>query len=187
MKSPAKCAAWLLPFLLTGCFHLPFHKTQQAQKYPLAPPIKPTQTLELASIQMPPALLVIPGKPIYNVRVHAHPIRQRVRHRKAANPISDEASTALEAAASPTPGVSAIGELSSGDPANLRQQTEESIAAIERGLNGMNGTLSDSEQKIVGHIREFVKQAKAALASGDVEGAHTLTAKAQVLLTELSH
>ena len=26
MRSPAKCAAWLLPFLLAGCFHTPFHK-----------------------------------------------------------------------------------------------------------------------------------------------------------------
>jgi hypothetical protein len=187
MKSPTKCAAWLLLFLLTGCFHLPFHKKHQTQNYPLAPPLKPIETIELASIELPPALLVIPGKPIYNVRVHSHPIKQRIKHRRPANPISEEASTAMDAAGSPTPGVSAIGELSSGDPANLRQQTEDSIAAIERGLNGISRNLNESEQKIVGHIREFVKQAKAALASGDVEGAHTLTAKAQVLLTELSH
>jgi hypothetical protein len=82
--------------------------------------------------------------------------------------------------------VSAIGQLSSGDPANFRQQTENSIADIERRLNGINRTLSDSEQKTVDHIREFLKQARAALASGDVEGAHTLAAKAQVLLTELT-
>lgn len=186
MKSPAKCAAWLLPFLLTGCFHLPFHKKQQAQKYPLAPPLKPTQMIELVSIELPPALLVIPGKPIYNMREEAQPIKPPVRHRKPANANPEEDADALDAAGSPAPGISAIGELSSGDPSNLRQQTEDSIAAIERGLNGINRTLNESEQKIVGHIREFVKQAKTALASGDVEGAHTLTAKAQVLLTELT-
>jgi hypothetical protein len=82
--------------------------------------------------------------------------------------------------------VSAIGQLSSGDPANSRQQTENSIADIERRLNGINHALSDSEQKTADHIREFLKQARAALASGDVEGAHTLAAKAQVLLTELT-
>jgi ribosomal protein S20 len=82
--------------------------------------------------------------------------------------------------------VSAIGQLSSGDPASSRQQTANSIAAIERALNGINRTLSDSEQKTADHIREFLKQARAALASGDVEGAHTLAAKAQVLLTELT-
>jgi hypothetical protein len=189
MKSPAKCAAWLLPFLLTGCIRWPFHKTQEAQKHPLAPPIQVPQTLELASIEMPLDLLVIPGEPIFNMREETQPIRPPVKHRRPANPAPEEDQTqsAPEAAQSPTPGVSALGELSSGDPENLRLETEDSIATIERGLNGINRTLNDSDQKIVGHIREFVKQAKAALASGDVEGAHTLTAKAQVLLTQLTY
>ncbi len=82
--------------------------------------------------------------------------------------------------------MSAIGQLSSGDPANSRQQTENSIADIERRLNGINRTMSDSEQKTADHIREFLKQARAALASGDVEGANTLAGKAQVLLAELT-
>jgi hypothetical protein len=45
--------------------------------------------------------------------------------------------------------------------------------------------LNDQEQKTAEHIREFLKQAKAALASGDVDGASTLAAKAKVLLSEL--
>jgi len=184
MKSPAKCAACLLLFLLTGCFHSPSHKTQEAQNPPLAPPIQRSQPLELASIELPPALTVIPGKPIFNMREQAQPIRPPIKHRKPASP--EEDATAPEAAPSPAPSVSALGELSSGDHTNLRQQTEDSIAAIERGLNGINRTLSEPEQKTAAHIREFVKQARAALASGDVEGAHTLTAKAQVLLTELT-
>jgi ribosomal protein S20 len=163
---------------------LPFHKTQEAQKPPLAPPIELPQTLELASIELPPALLVIPGEPIYNMREQAQPIRPPVKHRRPANP--EEDANAPEAAPSPAPSVSALGELSSGDHTNLRQQTEDSIAAIERGLNGINRNLSEPEQKTAAHIREFVKQARAALASGDVEGAHTLTAKAQVLLAELT-
>ena len=186
MKSPAKCAACLLPFLLTGCFQLPFHKTQQAKKHPLAPPIELPQTLELASVELPTDLLLIPGEPIYNMWEQAQPIRPPVRHRRPANPNPEEDANAPEAAPSPAPSVSALGELSSGDHTNLRQQTEDSIAAIERGLNGINRTLTEPEQKSAAHIREFVKQAKAALASGDVEGAHTLTAKAQVLLAELT-
>jgi hypothetical protein len=109
-----------------------------------------------------------------------------VRHRKQANPTSEDTANAADATASPAPGVSALGELSSGDPANLRQQTENSIAAIERGLNGVNRSFSDSDKTTANHIQEFLKQAKAALASGDVEGAHTLAAKAQVLLAELT-
>jgi hypothetical protein len=189
MKSPARCAALLLPFLLTGCFQLPFHKNRPAQNHPLAPPVEPepAQPLELAFVELPPALTVIPGKPIYNMREQVQPIRQAVRRRRppAANP-EDTAST-TDVPANPGAGVSALGELSSGDPANIRRQTENSIAAIERGLNGINRNLSEPDQKTAAHVREFVKQAKAALASGDVEGAHTLTVKAQVLLAELTH
>jgi len=184
MKSPAKRAAWLLPFLLTGCFQLPFHKAEQAQQPPLAPPIQVSQPLELASLELPSAQTVLPGKPIYNMRLQALPIRPPVRRRKQATP--EEATNNPDTAAGPASSVNALGELSSGDPANLRQQTEVSIASIERGLHGVNRTLSEPEQKIANHIREFLKQAKAALASGDVEGARTLAAKAQVLLEELT-
>jgi len=61
-----------------------------------------------------------------------------------------------------------------------------SIAATERGLNAITRKLSDQEQKTAAQIREFLKQARAALNSGDVDGAHTLAAKAKVLLGELS-
>jgi hypothetical protein len=82
--------------------------------------------------------------------------------------------------------VSAIGQLSSGDPSELQQRTINSIAATERGLSSITRQLSDQEQKTAAQIREFLKEAKAALASGDVDGAHTLAAKARVLLGELS-
>jgi hypothetical protein len=123
-----------------------------------------------------------------------------VRHRKPAiaNGEQAAASTALvqlntpqapantQQAASESPGVSAIGQLSSGDTSNLRQQTVDSIAAIERSLSGIGSSLSDQEQKTAAQIREYLKQARNALASGDVDGAHTLVAKANVLLSELS-
>jgi ribosomal protein S20 len=127
--------------------------------------------------------MVIAAHAIHNMREATEPIRPPARHRRQPNP-NDAA--AAEPAQPPNPEVSAIGQLSSGDPASSRQQTANSIAAIERALNGINRTLSDSEQKTADHIREFLKQARAALASGDVEGAHTLAAKAQVLLTELT-
>ena len=60
------------------------------------------------------------------------------------------------------------------------------MAATERGLNGIKRELNDQEQKTAAQIREYLKQAKTALASGDVDGAHTLVAKAKVLLGELS-
>jgi hypothetical protein len=82
--------------------------------------------------------------------------------------------------------VSAIGQLSPGDPTDLRQQTESSLASTERGLNGITRTLNDQELKTSAQIREFLKQARAALATSDVDGANTLALKAKVLLTELN-
>ena len=82
--------------------------------------------------------------------------------------------------------MSAIGQLSSGDPSDLRRQTLDYITATEHGLGGLNRTLTDPEQKTVAHIREFLKQARTALSSGDVDGAHTLAVKARILLGELT-
>ena len=185
MNSPVRSVAWLLPFLLTGCFQLPFHKKQPTQARMLAPRVHLSQAIQLVDIELPPADAVVAAYAIYNFREEVQPIPPPVRRRRPPNPNPDDAATAPEPPP-PNPAVSAIGQLSSGDPANSRQQTENSIADIERRLNGINRTLSDSEQKTVDHIREFLKQARAALASGDVEGAHTLAAKAQVLLTELT-
>jgi ribosomal protein S20 len=186
MKSPLRSVTWLLPFLLTGCFQLPFHKKHPAQARMLAPHVQPSQAIQLVDIDLPPADTVIEAYAIYNLREEEEPIPPPVRHRRPPNPNPDDAATAPEPTPPATPAVSAIGQLSSGDPGNSRQETENSIADIERRLNAINRTLSDSEQKTADHIREFLKQARAALASGDVEGANTLVAKAQVLLTELT-
>jgi len=177
MSSPAKRAACLLPLLLSGCI---FHKTKPAPLLPLAPVVWPSRPLEVTSIELPPTLTVIPAKPVYNMREEAVPIKQTVRHHKPRPP--EEAVIV----ANPTPEVSAIGELASADLANIRLQTEDSIATVERGLNGINRQLDGSEQKTAAQIREFLKQAKEALASGDTDGARTLTEKAKALLAELT-
>src|SRR5580658_382320 len=179
MRSPAKCGAWLLPLLLTGCI---FHKTNPTPTLKLAPPIQPSHPLELAVVDLPPAQSVIAGRPIYNMKVEASAIRP-VRHRRSlSKPVE-----VPESAVNRAPAVNAIGEggLTSADPSS-RHETEDSIATIERGLGGINRPLSDSEQKTAGQIREFLKQAKAALSSGDTDGAHTLTEKAKALLAELT-
>lgn len=182
MKSPfVRCASWLLPLSLAGCIHLPFQHNSPARNARLAPPIEPSLPVNLALVELPPSEMVLSARPIYNMRMPAQPIKPQARHRKP----KDE-SEGTEAVANVNPEVNAIGTLSSGDPANLKHKTEDSIASIERGLNGIHRTLSDSEQKTADQIREFLKQAKTALASGDVEGAHTLAAKAQVLLQGLT-
>jgi predicted pyridoxine 5'-phosphate oxidase superfamily flavin-nucleotide-binding protein len=180
MKLPARSVVWLLPFFLTACFH----KTHQNQVQPLAPPVAsaPTPKPEPTPAELPPAVATIPAEPTATeTNIPAKPKetpKPPVKHRKPVNKNPQQASNG-------NPGVSAIGQLSSGDPADFRRQTEDSIASTERGMRGINRPLNDQEQKTAAHIREFLKQAKAALASGDVDGAHTLAAKAKVLLGEL--
>jgi hypothetical protein len=187
MRSAAKCAAWLLPLFLAGCEHLPipFHKRAPLVPLNQIPYETAPEPIELARVELPPSERLIPGRPIYNMRVKAEAMNPTVRRRKPAPPLEVPAPPP-ETAATPAPAVSAIGELSSGDAGNYRWQTESLIASIERGVNGINRGLSDSEQKTAEQIREFLKQARAALASGDVDGAHTLAAKAKVLLDELT-
>lgn len=177
MKLAAKSALWLLPLLLTACFH----KTKRPQDQTLAPPLGQTTLPKPAatSAELPPSALTIPSVPAApSTPAKEAPKPAPVKHRKPAP-------KPVQQAANPNPSVSAIGQLTSGDAPDLRRQTVDSMAATERGLNGIGRTLNDQELKTAAHIKEFLKQARQALASGDAEGAYTLAAKAKVLLNEL--
>jgi len=190
MKLPARGVAWLLPFLLTACFH----KTHSSHLQPYLPPPSTAPKPETTAVELPPSAATIPSRPLANdadSQPQGH--KPPVRHRRWANKTTQQAANTAPPEPSSVPPaepaeVSAIGQLSSGDPANsdLRRQTLDSIAATERGLNGINRALSDQERKTTAQIREFLKQAREALATGDVDGAHTLAAKAKVLLSELA-
>lgn len=179
MRLTAKIAAGLLPLLLTGCFHWP----TKSQTEPLAPPIvdAPPPKPEPSPTDLPPPVVTVPDRsPAPDASTQPQPApKPPVRHRKP--PASN-----TQQAANGNAGVSAIGQLSSGDVSDLRQQTLNSITATERGMSGLGRKLNDQEQKTAMQIREFLKQARAALNSGDVDGAHTLAVKANVLLGELS-
>jgi ribosomal protein S20 len=178
MKLGARSAAWLLPFLLTECFH---HKTQVAQNQPLAPPLEdtPPPRPEPAPTNLPPPVVTIPEQATQQqIAPPPEPVKKPPKHRKPAN-----TNTQVASAASP-PSVPAIGNLTTSDP-NTRQQTDASIEQTEKTLNGITRKLNDQEQKTAAQIREFIKQAREALTAGDVDGAHTLATKAKVLLDEL--
>ncbi|HUB28603.1 MAG TPA: hypothetical protein VL967_02860 [Terracidiphilus sp.] len=177
MKAPAKCVALLLPLFLAACAH----KNQHALNKPLAPPIVDTPNPAPATTELPPPVTSMPTTPPAEItppaRPEEKPAKKTVRHKT---------DTKSEQATNVMPAVSAIGQLSPGDPTDLRRQTEQSIASTEHGLKDMNRQLNDQEQKTVAQIREFLKQARTALTSGDVDGAHTLAVKARVLFGELS-
>lgn len=183
MNWPAKIAAWVLVLSLTGCF---LHKTPKASTQPVAPPVTTASNVPPPT-QQPPPELTIPTKPkVSDTKLPAQSPKPPARHKKSQpQPPSEPAET--QQASVVAPAVDAIGVLSSGDPVSARQQTEQSLAATERSLNTLNRQLNDQEKKTATHIREFIKQAKAALVQGDVDGATTLAAKAKVLLQELVH
>ncbi|MGB6191163.1 MAG: hypothetical protein WBF42_01735 [Terracidiphilus sp.] len=201
MKTPRKSVAVLfLSLLVSGCFH----KTEQVQNQPLAPPVvdapPPAPAPAPAPQDLPPPVVTLPQTQTAQQTVpppkpEEKPKRTSRRSKPDSKPDSKSDSRPeskpdskpVEQASSGTPAVSAIGQLSPGDPSDLRNQTEDSIASTERGLKDLNRTLSDQEQKTVAQVREFLKQARAALTTGDVDGAHTLALKAKVLFGELNH
>jgi hypothetical protein len=176
MKLSARSAAWLFPLLLTGCPH----KTQVAQNQPYAPPIEdpPPYKPDPAPANLPPPEVTIPVQPEPQLPVPAEPVKKPVKHKKPAN-------TNTQVASSGAPAVPAIGQLSSGDTPNLRQQTDDSIASTEKTLNGITRNLNDQEKEKAAQVREYLKQARDALTAGDVDGANKLAFKAKVLLDEL--
>ena len=120
MKLSARSAAWLLPLLLTGCIH----KTQVAQNQPLAPPIEdtPPPKPEPAPTNLPPPEVTIPVQPEPQVHCSCrNPVKKPAKHKKPAN-------TKPQVASNATPAVPAIGQLTTADPPNMRQQTDASIA-----------------------------------------------------------
>jgi outer membrane biosynthesis protein TonB len=183
MKLPAMVVVCLLPLVMTGCLH----KTDQTQTQKLAPPVedapppKPVPT----PTDLPPTVISEPAKPAEPATqtnqtpktTDATQAKPPVHHRKPASNTTQVASNSS--------GVSAIGHLSSGE-SDSRSQTLATIGSTERGLNAINRPLNDQERKTAAQIRAFLKQARSALGSGDLDGAHTLAAKAHVLLGELT-
>jgi hypothetical protein len=179
MKLPAKIVAWLLPLLLSGCF---LQKKPKIVDQPVAPVIDKDASSLPPPSQDPPPEVSIPTKPeVAETKLPTQTPKPPPKHKKP------PADADAQQAANGTPAVSAIGQLSSGDPSQARHQTEDAIDSTERGLKAITRTLDDTEQKTAAHIREFLKQARDALASGDIDGANTLVTKAKVLLTELQH
>jgi hypothetical protein len=184
MKIRASYVGWLLPLFLTACF--PFHKEQKQSLQQFAPPVANLPKPPVDHPELPVTEVTIPSEPLDTDtdEILEEAAKSPARHRRpASKPAQEAADTPAEA---DTPGVSAVGQLSSPEPSDMRIETDASIAATERGLNGLGRNLSGPERKIAAQIREYLKQAREALLNGDVDGARTLAAKAKVLLGELN-
>jgi hypothetical protein len=193
MKANVRSIVLILPLLLSSCVH---KKDVVLNQPPLAPPIEdtPLPKPDNAPANLPPPVISLPDK---NANTTPPPAPKpetpapAPKHKKSKNPPTQAPSSpaqTTEQASNAGPEVPAIGpgSLSSGAPADMKEQTQAMIADTERGLNGINRKLNDTEAKTYAQIREFLKQAKSALSTNDVDGAHGLAVKAKVLLGELS-
>jgi hypothetical protein len=133
-----------------------------------------------------------PDKPV--IVVQEQPAKQLPKHKKPASktagttPANAAAGSSGTQVAENTPPseVNAAGSFTTPpDAPDSKKQAEDSIAEIEKGLNGIAHKLSDTEEKTSMQIKEFLKEARTALNSGDVDAANTLTKKAKALLGEL--
>jgi hypothetical protein len=193
MKLHARNAAWLLPLFLTACLNRPHQ--QPVQQF--APPVSTVPKPPVVHPELPESAESIPSEPLDTDTdaILAEAAKRVVRPRrpvpKAPTEGAENAQSApgnTQQAENETTEVPAIGTFSSGDPSKTSDMRSETLAWIsdtEQGLKNIGRSLNPEEQKTVAQIRQYIKQARRALNSGDVEGAHTLAAKGKALLTEL--
>jgi hypothetical protein len=190
MKLDARKVAWLLPLLLSACAH----NSNLSQMQPMAPPIDDTPPPpSLAPANLPSPVITIPktDKPV--IVVQEQPTKQPPKHKKTASKTTGTTSAnpaagttgAQVAENAPPSEVNAGGEFATQVTPDSKKQAEDSIAEIEKGLTGIAHKLSDTEEKTSLQIKEYLKEARTALNTGDVDGAKTLAAKAKALLGEL--
>jgi hypothetical protein len=195
MKANVRSIVLILPLLLSSCVH----KTNQAvNQPPLAPPIEdaPLPKPDNAPANLPPPVISMPDKKDVTTPPPAPKPQTPTPAPKHKKPATKTAPTltqtptlsaqTTEQASNASASVPAIGNLSSGEPADLKDKTESIIADTEKELNGINRKLNEQDSKTSDQIRAFLKQARTALSTNDVDGAHTLALKAQVLLNEIN-
>jgi outer membrane biosynthesis protein TonB len=173
--------------LLGGCNHkkpvaAPPPQAQAPVVKPLPPPAQPQPALKLP--KPPPPTLVPETKPAEPV--HHHKLKPSPTTPDTTPPVVPPTQ---QTASIPAPAsASAIGQLSEGGSSasgDVRNQTVDLIASVEHKLKGISRPLSAPEQKTAAQVRKFLQEASDALHSQDVDAAHTLATKADVLLEEL--
>ena len=169
---------------LSGCRH----RTQIAAPLPV---IKtPVDLLDIPEAENLPLIEAPPEKlpPEPTAAAAAKPKRER--RKKVVAPVVTPAPVAppvLTANVDPSPEVTAIGALTAGGEASpqTKQEAADLIASIEKRLNAWPTQTTDDQKAQISKVRNFLRDAQAALKSGDAEGAKTLATKAKLLLDDL--
>ena len=66
-----------------------------------------------------------------------------------------------------------------------KRATEQMLQAAEANLRRLNRDLSDGEKNMARQVRNYITQSRLATQDGDLERAHNLAVKAQLLSAEL--
>ena len=202
MKLHLTRIACLLPFILSACAH----KNQAVNQPALAPPIEdtPLPAPSNAPKDLPPTVVSNPQPTPSTASTQTQAPPKPVPKHKKPKPAPAQAAASANSTQSPSDPaklapplttqeasnggteVSAIGKLSSGEPADLRTQTVNSLTSTENSLKAITRPLNDQQEKTAAQIRAYLKEAHAALDSNDLDGARTLATKAKLLLNELT-
>jgi hypothetical protein len=164
---------------LAGCRHKTPAILPQVSKAPIeletppesanAPMIEPLP--DAATVTPPPVPTATPPK----------------RARRRPTPPPKEPPPTQVASAEPAPGVTAIGELSSGTAPTpeTQQAVKDLIAAIEKRITALPSATANQQRGQIRQVRLFLKQSQQALNSGDAEAAKNLATKAKLLMDDV--
>jgi hypothetical protein len=176
----------------TGC-----QRRAAKMAYPPPPPPAPVQehiaiphaTLaDMPVLPPPPPPSVVLGGEVAPVLPRPKPARPVVRHPVEDVHIGETKPVTSPKTGSEPPATTPIGELSAapntqGLPSSASIKHE--IQSILAQLNRIHHALNANQKNTASQVRTFLAKAKNALTAGDLDGAHTLTVKARVLLSEL--
>lgn len=195
MKRKLACLSMAVMLgLVTGCRH----KAVTAPVPPVPQPLPQPQAgmgdlPQVPATSTPNVQLSLPGTtetaPVHKRRTH--PARRRREESEASNTQEQKQPAATDSNAGQEPSdATPIGRLSTAPAATDSRDSasiQTEINSIRSGAHNIHRALSRSEQQTVTEIETFLDKAQNALQTGDMDGAHTLTVKARVLLNELNH
>ena len=176
--------------VMTGCRHRKVVVTTQPPPPPRLtehPAIPHATMADIPFISMPePPNVVLGGAVEPAPTRHEAPPEQATQPTAATNAQEDAKRTASEGEEPPT--TTPIGQLSAapntrGLPSSKSIGNE--IQWIQGQLKNIHHALDAKQQRTASEIQTFLAKATNALQAGDLDGAHTLTVKARVLLSEI--
>jgi hypothetical protein len=165
--------------LLAGCRHKvrPVVPVTSTAPIPVEKAPEPKNPPVIAQVPLTPAPL-----PAVQVPTKKKPRKKRPVAEPAAPPPVQVASVAPP----PDPG-SVIGSLTVGgdDAPEKRRQASGMLGELDKRLAGLSPSTQEQQKEGLTRVRYFEREARAALESGDLEGAVTLATKAKLLLDDL--